>query len=245
MLSKFILIAAIIFLGVADSSQADPTYRADSLDHQLHRLVCKHYPTIPPCRDGHPSKPSNPGAAGMLILVPAGPQEATCVGDDQSVCVCTGKCEGGDTCKCLKANPFDDLPPPPADDPGNSSALNAFKAEIIGYLGTNGRACFERDGKYYCATTSDNLRKPLTSSNIPFRTGATMLCAQVDGELTGCEAVGQSAGGFYECLGEPGAGGGCRCSGIDHCLKMAEEHPNCTGGSCGDCAGENQCCCSY
>lgn len=56
--------------------------------------------------DGQPQMQQREGATvpprqnPIIILGGEGRQEATCVGDDGSVCICAGGCTGGTACDC-------------------------------------------------------------------------------------------------------------------------------------------------
>ena len=112
-----VLIVALVFIATATLFPTHPLAQQSGVapfDEALKDLICERYPEVPDC-NAQPTAPrrSPAGRSGVLIFQSTGPQEATCVGDDKSVCVCTGKCEAGDTCKCIAPNPYGDLPPPP------------------------------------------------------------------------------------------------------------------------------------
>ena len=182
----------------------------------------------------------------VLIFSSTGPDDvgATCAGDDQSVCICTGKCEAGDTCKCLKPNPFDDLPPPPSSTtPSTSCRTNnvSFVAQVIKTLGREEKACFEKSGNSYCISKDSIDPQPIRVGDNLLPDQELFVCSEINNSLGNCRPSTQA----YHCIGEAGAGGGCRCSSVEDCLVMIEKKSGCKNGSCGDCAIEGQCCCEY
>lgn len=115
-----------------------------------------------------------------------------------------------------------------------------FVKQIITKLGKNGQACSERDGLTYCVSADLNSAKPITIGDELKPDQELWLCLQSNGSLTECKPTTSFD---IHCGGEPGAGGGCRCRGIDSCIKMAEKK-GCENGSCGNCTGAD-CCCEF
>lgn len=112
---------------------ASPIFSAERtgvvpLSDEVAAVVCKQHPNIPNCPPE--TTPSQRPSSEMLFgfVNPPKPDPATCVGDDKSVCICSGECNGGATCECLVANPFEDLPPPPASS--ETQRFDAFVRNI-------------------------------------------------------------------------------------------------------------------
>ncbi len=116
---------------------------------------------------------------------------------------------------------------------------DCFVNEIVRALGKDGKACSDRDGRTYCISANQQSPKPITVGDSLDPGQDLWICAEINGHLTGCKP---STSFSIHCNGQPGAGGGCRCTGLDSCLKMADKK-GCNG-SCGNCTG-GQCCCEY
>lgn len=117
-----------------------------------------------------------------------------------------------------------------------------FADEIVQTLGTNGEACMTEAGQTYCVSASRERPTPVAvGDNLEPGQDLWLCQQQPNGGLIGCEPL---AADSLHCFGEPEAGGGCRCTGVDACLAMAGDK-SCGNGSCGDCTGGAQCCCEY
>jgi len=122
-----------------------------------------------------------------------------------------------------------------------------FGERVLKHLGTRGEACFKSDnGETYCLSKTQekpeiiNLDNYRADDRISVIKGLH-LCLQSERGLDSCEPINHADGWDCDHYG-PGPKH-CFCDGIDGCIALSTL-PTCGGGSCGNCSGGHDCCCT-
>jgi hypothetical protein len=118
--------------------------------------------------------------------------------------------------------------------PRQPVAADAFVAEVVGELGKNGQACFDRGEQELCIAKGV---RPITVSDELQPEEPLVLCTRIAGQLSDCRDVRMEPDLGVEYVCDDGT---CYCEGVANCTLMAADCAG--GGACGDCA-IGDCCC--